>query len=113
MTLTLQNIKSLKHALETINKFCIHAGSKVNISKTECIALGPFKNMFTEIEGISVTNKAVKCLGIHVGHDKIECYNKNWRLQNIVETSEGIVCNLKLCIQKYLEILFKTLLDKL
>lgn len=78
MTLTLQNIESLKHALETVNKFCIHAGSKVNISKTECIVLGPFKNMFTEIEGITVTNKSVKCLGIHVGHDKIECYNKNW-----------------------------------
>lgn len=34
--------------------------------------------MFTDIEGITVTNKSVKCLGIHVGHDKIECYNKNW-----------------------------------
>lgn len=78
MTLTLQNIESLKHALETVNKFCIHAGSKVNISKIECIVLGPFKSMFTDIEGITVTNKSVKCLGIHVGHDKIECYNKNW-----------------------------------
>lgn len=74
MTLTLLNIESFKHALETKNKFCIHAGFKLNISKTECIVLG----MLTEIEGISVTNKAVKCLGIHVGHDKIECYNKNW-----------------------------------
>ena len=25
-----------------------------------------------------VTNKAVKCLGIYIGHDKEECYNKNW-----------------------------------
>lgn len=77
MTLALQNIESLKHALQTINKFSIHAGSKVNISKTGCIKLGPFKNMFTEIEGISVTNRAVKCLGIHVDHNKIECYNNN------------------------------------
>lgn len=55
---------------------------------------------------------------------KIYKYKMFCRLENIVETSEGIVCNLKLCIQKYLEILhcigntryysfFKTLLDKL
>ena len=26
-----------------------------------------------------MTNKAVKCnLGIYIGHDKEECYNKNW-----------------------------------
>ena len=25
-----------------------------------------------------VTNKAVKCLGMYIGHDKEECYNKNW-----------------------------------
>lgn len=46
------------------------------------------------------------------------------RIENTVETSEGIVCNLKLCIQKYLDILhcigntrhyafFKTFLVKL
>lgn len=40
--------------------------------------LGPFKNMFTEIEGISVTNKSVTCLSTHVGHDKIEYFNQNW-----------------------------------
>lgn len=46
MTITQKNIKSYKHALETVNKFCIYAGSKVNISKTECFLLGPFKNIF-------------------------------------------------------------------
>lgn len=39
--------------------------------------LGPSKNMFTEIEGITVTDKSVICLDIHVGRDKIECYNNN------------------------------------
>lgn len=63
-------------ALETVRKFCIPAGSKVIISKTECFVLRPFKNLFIEIEGIRVSNKSVKCIGIHVGHDKIECYNK-------------------------------------
>lgn len=45
MTITQKNIKSYKHALETVNKFCIYAGSKVNINKTECFLLGPFKNI--------------------------------------------------------------------
>ena len=25
-----------------------------------------------------MTKKAVKCLGIYIGHEKEECYNKNW-----------------------------------
>jgi hypothetical protein len=78
MTLALKNIESLNQALNTINNFCIHAGSKINVSKTECILLGPLKDMFSEIRGITVSNRAVKCLGIYIGHDKIECYNKNW-----------------------------------
>ena len=31
-----------------------------------------------ELNGIRVTNRAVKCLGIYIGHDKLECYNRNW-----------------------------------
>lgn len=27
-----------------------------------------------------ITNQSVKCLGIHIGRDKIECYNKNWMI---------------------------------
>ena len=56
----------------------MHAGSTINISKTECILLGPLKGSYRNIEGINVTDKAVKCLGIYLGHDKIECYSKNW-----------------------------------
>ena len=56
----------------------MHAGSKFNISKTECILLGPLNGRYKKNEGINVTDKAVKCLGIYFGHDKIECYNKNW-----------------------------------
>ena len=78
MTLALKNIKSLNQALNTINNFCIHAGSKINISKTECILLGPLKDMLAEIKGITVSKGAIRCLGIYIGHDKIECYNKNW-----------------------------------
>ena len=73
----LKNIDSVHKALETIGNFCIHADSKININKTECILLGPLKSLFDELNGIRVTNGAVKCLGIYIGPDK-ECYNKNW-----------------------------------
>ena len=78
LTMALKDIDSLRNTIETVNNFCMHAGSKINISKTECILLGPLKGRYRNIEGINVTDKAVKCLGIYLGHDKIECYNKNW-----------------------------------
>lgn len=78
MTLSLKNIDSLKQAIKTIDIFCKLAGSKINLSKTECVLLGTLKNQYNNVEGIHVTNQSVKCLGIHIGHDKIECYNKNW-----------------------------------
>ena len=34
--------------------------------------------MYNELYGIKITNEAVKCLGIYIGHDKEECYAKNW-----------------------------------
>ena len=78
MILTLKNIESLKQAIKTTNKFCELAGSKINISKTESILLGILKDKHKTIEGINVTKTAVKTLGIYIGHDKAECYNKNW-----------------------------------
>ena len=78
LTMALKNIDSLRQAITTIENFCKHAGSKVNIAKTECILLGPLKDRYTNIQGINVNDKCLKCLGIYIGHDKEECYNKNW-----------------------------------
>ena len=36
------------------------------------------KNAFNDINGIKVNTSSIKCLGISMGHDKVECYNKNW-----------------------------------
>ena len=74
----IRNIQHADNLTITVHEFCNHAGSKININKTECILLGPLKEAYDEILGIKVTNKAVKCLGIYIGHDKEECYNKNW-----------------------------------
>lgn len=64
MTVTLGDIESMKHAIDTIDKFCKLAGSKINLSKTECILLGNLKDQFENLEGIKVAKQAVKCLGI-------------------------------------------------
>lgn len=41
VTLSLKNIKSLEKAIETVENFCHHAGSKINKKKKpQCILLG-------------------------------------------------------------------------
>ena len=52
--------------------------------------MGPLKGSLNEYKGITFTEKAVKCLGIHIGHDHNECYSKNWtdkieKIKNILE----------------------------
>lgn len=77
ITLTLKDTSSLNKALQTAEIFCSHAGSKINIGKSECI-MGKLKDKYETLEGIKVTNKAVRCLGIHIGHDKEQCNELNW-----------------------------------
>ena len=76
--LTLRNINAIGHAVETIDIFCKHAGSKINIDKIECILLGNLKGMYNNINGINVNTTVIKCLGIYIGHYKEGCYNRNW-----------------------------------
>ncbi len=78
LTLMLKDELSVSKSLETVHDFCNHAGSKVNLNKTECILLGKLKDKYDNICGIKTSNNAIRCLGIYKGHNKIECYNKNW-----------------------------------
>ena len=52
LTVALKDTLSLKNAIETIHKFSAHAGSKINIAKTECILLGNLKGLYDELYGI-------------------------------------------------------------
>ena len=36
------------------------------------------KITFNDIDGLKVNTPYIKCLGEYIGHDKIECYNKDW-----------------------------------
>ena len=78
LTASVKNDISLLETIKTVEEFCNHAGSKINITKTECILLGPLKGQFDNIHGINVAKQSVKCLGILLGHNKEECYVNNW-----------------------------------
>lgn len=79
VTLALRDMLSLDKAIETVKSFCDHAGSKVNLNKTQCILLGKRKDKHSNIDEINVTNDAVRCLGIFIGHDKEQCFDLNWK----------------------------------
>lgn len=79
VTLALRDMLSLDKAVETVNSFCDHARSKVNLNKTQCILLGKLKDKHNNIGEINVTNGAVRCLGIFIGHDKEQCFDLNWK----------------------------------
>ena len=66
VTLALKDIKSLDIANTPVEDICKYAGSKVNISKTQCILLGCLRNKYITVGGIYVTNDAVRCLGIYL-----------------------------------------------
>lgn len=43
--------------------------------------MGEFRNIFKEdiiIKNIKININIVKCLGIYIGYNKIECNEKNW-----------------------------------
>lgn len=82
LSIALIDKMSMKNVSEVLNDFCKHAGSKINISKTECILLRTLRNLYDKLYSIKSTNKAVRFSGIFICHDKIKCYytcnNKNW-----------------------------------
>ena len=71
-------INSVKNAIEVVNMFSSVSGMKLNIDKTEGILLGPLKDRYDKLHGARMTNSAVKILGIYIGHDVVECKEKNW-----------------------------------
>ena len=77
-TLILKDMTSIDYAIRCISEFGELSGLRLNIQKTEGILLGSLKNSKKSVSGISFTNKAVRCLGVYIGHDYNECYLKNW-----------------------------------
>ena len=65
------------------------SGMKLNIDKTEGILLGPLKDRYDKLHGVRMTYSAVKILGIYIGHDAVECNEKNW-IQRIQKNGKTI-----------------------
>ena len=76
VVLTMKDEESLNNALQMIKQFTNTAGLRLNINKSEIIVTGKFK-MCTSISNIH-TRSTVKCLGTHIGHNKLSCDKKNW-----------------------------------
>ncbi|MDY6822057.1 MAG: reverse transcriptase domain-containing protein, partial [Deferribacterota bacterium] len=68
----LQDIKSAKEFLKTIDEFGKHSGLKLNIEKTEGMWLGKNKNNQSKPLGISWSNQPLKILGIYMSYNKEE-----------------------------------------
>ena len=80
-TFPIKDKDSLYNAIELIKNFGAVSGTKLNISKTECILFGKLKNEMankTHIHEIRINTDSVKCLGIFIGQNKISCNEKNW-----------------------------------
>lgn len=80
-TFPLRDIRSLEKAIQIIENFGNVSGTKLNLSKTECIVLGEFRNILKEdttIRNIKINTNTVKRLGIYIGHNEVECNEKNW-----------------------------------
>ena len=59
LTLALKDTLSLQRALRIIHDFCLHAGSKVNLTKTECLLLQRLKDGRRELHGIKVVQTVI------------------------------------------------------
>lgn len=88
--------------------FCKQAGSKVNLSKTQCILLGSLKDKFTDVGCTNTTNDTVWCLSMHIGHNKNQFYELNWlhTIQNMKKLFES-------WIKRKLTFYFKSMCHKL
>lgn len=85
----LQDIKSAKHFLKTIEEFGKYSGLKLNIEKTEGLWIGANKNKQSEPLGISWSKNPMRILGIFMSYDDKENYKLNF--DNKIEKCKNIL----------------------
>ena len=62
----LQDLKSAKHFLKTVEEFGTYSGLKLNIEKTEGLWIGANKGKQSQPLGISWPENPIKILGIYM-----------------------------------------------
>ena len=70
-----QHADDMTFALNDINSFNIAITTVEYFNRLGCLKYG-----YTAVGGIllHVTNETVRCLGISIGHNEIQCYEFNW-----------------------------------
>lgn len=59
------------------------SGTNLNMTKTECIILGPLKEILdhqTHVYQVRINKGTLKCLGVYVGLNKNICNKINWMI---------------------------------
>ena len=78
MSLFLYSPDYIQNALDIITPFSYVSGLKLNMSKTEALGIGIYKNIEFDTKGLKLAKTPVRCLGIFIGFDKTACYKLNW-----------------------------------
>ena len=78
-TILVSDVNSIQNAMQTIKKFSLVSGPQLNMDKVQGAWLGALKErMPTTFAGITWTSSPIKCLGVYLGHDKMQCKVLNW-----------------------------------
>ena len=103
-----QHADDMTFALNDINSFNIAISTVEDFNRLGCL-----KHGYTTVGGIllHVTNETVRCLGISIGHNEIQCYEFNWSkisndMQKLFESwkKRKLTIFSKACIGNYLGI---------
>ena len=78
MSLFLYSPHYIQNTLDIITPFSHVSGLKLNMSKTEALGIGIYKNIEFDTKGLRLATTPVRCLGIFIGFNKAECFKLNW-----------------------------------
>ena len=73
-----------------LQKFAKVSGLNLNIDKTIGIRLGPNKYNTGTFQGIKITDKPFKYLGLYIGHKKTNCDTLNWN-EKLLKAKKEII----------------------
>ena len=80
-TVTVCDKQSVIATFKSLDYYCSATGAKINLSKSEVLALGRLNQNIVPNFDLPITIKrdCLKILGIFLGVDKLACENKNWK----------------------------------
>ena len=86
----LKNIDMIRETMLELQKFAKVSGLNLNIDKTIGIRLGPNKYNTGTFQGIKITDKPFKYLGLYIWHKKTNCDTLNWN-EKLLKAKKEII----------------------